>query len=127
MKTGVDIAPPKDVDEYIERVPEPGRTTLNKMRAMIKSAAPKEATEAISYGLPSFKYKGALVYYGAFSDHCSFFPGSAGLIKEFEVELKNYPVAKGTIRFPLDKPLPATLVRKFVKARVAQNELKKRR
>jgi len=127
MKTGVDIAPPKDVDEYIERVPEPGRTTLNKMRTMIKSAAPKEATEAISYGLPSFKYKGALVYYGAFSDHCSFFPGSAGLIKEFEVELKNYPVAKGTIRFPLDKPLPATLVKKFVKARVAQNELKKRR
>src|SRR5215475_2136275 len=127
MKTGVDIAPPKDVDEYIERVPEPGRTTMNKMRAMIKSAAPKEATEAISYGMPSFKYNGALVYYAAFSDHCSFFPGSAGLIKEFEIELKNYPVAKGTIRFPLDKPLPATLVRKFVKARVAQNELKKRR
>jgi uncharacterized protein YdhG (YjbR/CyaY superfamily) len=121
------IAPPKNVDEYIERVPEPGRTTMNKMRAMIRSAAPKEATEGISYGLPAFKCNGALVYYGAFSDHCSFFPGSAGLIAEFKDELKGYPTAKGTIQFPLDKPLPASLVKKFVKARVAQNDLKKRR
>jgi len=118
------IAPPKNVDEYIERVPEPGRTTLSKMRATIRSAAPKEATEAISYGMPAFVYKGALVYYGAFSDHCSFFPGSARLVEEYEDELKGFSTAKGTIRFPLNKPLPSTLVKKFVKMRVAQNELK---
>lgn len=128
MKRGMGgIAPPASVDEYIERVPEPGRTTLEKMRATIRAAAPKEAIEAISYGMPSFKYKGALVYYGAFSDHCSFFPGSAGLIAEFKDKLKGFPTAKGTIRFPLDKPLPATLVKKFVKARVAQNETKSER
>ena len=122
MRSGV--APPKNVDEYIERVPEPGRTTLSRMRATIKAAAPKEATEAISYGMPAFKYKGALVYYGAFSDHCSFFPGNAGLIKEFEDDLKGFSIAKGTIRFPLEKPLPAKLIKKFIKARVAQNDLK---
>jgi uncharacterized protein YdhG (YjbR/CyaY superfamily) len=121
------IAPPATVDEYIERVPDPARTTLNKMRATIRAAAPKEATEAISYGMPSFKYKGALVYYGAFSDHCSFFPGNAGLIEEFKDELKSYTTAKGTIQFPLDKPLSASLVKKFVKARVAQNDLKSKK
>lgn len=117
-------AAPKTVDEYISQVPEPGRSTLNKIRETIRSAAPKEATEVISYGMPAFKYKGALVYYGAFADHCSFFPGSAGLIKEFENDLKSFSVAKGTIRFPLDKPLPSALIKKIVKARVEQNELK---
>jgi uncharacterized protein YdhG (YjbR/CyaY superfamily) len=118
------MAPPRNVDEYIERVPEPGRSTLNKMRATIKAVAPKDATEVISYGMPAFHYKGALVYYAAFSDHCSFFPGSAGLITEFKDELKGYSISKGTIRFPLDKPLPAALLKKFVKARVAENDLK---
>lgn len=115
---------PKSVDDYIARVPEPGRSTLNKMRATIRSAAPKEATEVISYGLPAFRYKGALVYYGAFADHCSFFPGSARLVEEFKDELKGLSVTKGTIRFPLDKPLSPALVKKFVKARVRQNEMK---
>lgn len=121
------IAPPRDVDEYLERVPEPARTTLEKMRATIRSAAPKEATEVISYGMPAFRYKGMLVYYAAFSDHCSFFPGNAGLIEEFKDELKGFSTAKGTIRFPLEKPLPPALVKKFVKARVKQNEMKKRK
>jgi uncharacterized protein YdhG (YjbR/CyaY superfamily) len=126
-----DIAPPRNVDEYIERVPEPGRTTLNKLRATIRSVVPKETTESMSYGMPAFKYKGALVCYGAFSDHCSFFPMSARLIEEFKDELQGFSTAKGTIRFPLDKPLSAAVVKKFVKARIAQNEskheLKKRR
>ena len=118
-------APPKDVDEYLTNVPEPARTTLSKLRASIRSAVPKEATEGISYGMPAFKYKGPLVYFAAFARHCSFFPGSASLIGEFEDELKNYHTSKGTIQFPVDKPLPAALVKKMVKARVAQNDLKK--
>ena len=63
-----------EVEAYLARVPEPARSTLEKMRAMIKAAAPKDATEAISYGIPSFHYKGALVWYAAFKKHCSFFP-----------------------------------------------------
>ena len=117
-------AAPKDVDEYLAGVGEPARTTLNKIRATIRSVVPPEATEAISYGMPAFKYKGTLMYFAAFSNHCSLFPGNASLI---EADLKGYRTSKGTIQFPLDKPLPAALVKKLVKARVAQNELKKQR
>jgi uncharacterized protein YdhG (YjbR/CyaY superfamily) len=115
-----------DVEAYLAGVPEPARGTLEKIRATIRSVVPAEATEAISYGMPAFRYKGALVGYAAFKDHCSFFPMSAALIVEFKEELSKYSTAKGTIRFPQDKPLPATLVKKLVKARVAQNEKKKR-
>jgi len=118
---------PKDTDEYLARVPEPARTTLSKIRAVIRAAAPKEATECISYGMPAFRYEGALVGFAAFANHCSLFPMNAGLIVAFQDELKGYETAKGTIRFPVDKPLPAALVRKIVKARVAENESKKRR
>ena len=116
---------PKDVDEYLAAVPEPAHSTLQKVRKMIRAAAPAEATEAISYGMPAFRYKGALVGYAAFSKHCSFFPMSAALVAEFADELKGYQTSKGTIQFPMDKPLPAALVKKMVKARVAQNEAKK--
>jgi uncharacterized protein YdhG (YjbR/CyaY superfamily) len=115
-----------EVDEYLERVPEPARTTLNKVRAVIRSAAPPEATEGISYGIPTFKYKGMLASFAAFSDHCSLFPG-AGPTIEFKNELKNFQTSKGTIRFAPNKPLPATLLRKLLKARVAENERKKAR
>lgn len=124
MKKG-DI--PKNVDEYLATVPEPGRGTLQKIRKLIRSVVPSEATEAISYQMPAFRYKGALVCYAAFTDHCSFFPMDASLIVKYKKELKGYPTAKGTIRFPLDKPLPATLVKKLVRARVARNEQKKAR
>jgi uncharacterized protein YdhG (YjbR/CyaY superfamily) len=117
---------PKNTDEYLALVPEPARTTLSKMRATIRSVAPAEATEAISYGMPSFRYKGGLVGFAAFSGHCSFFPMSAALIEQFKDDLKNYETAKGTIRFPLDKPLPAALIKKFVKARIAQIEAKQK-
>ncbi len=76
--------------------------------------------------MPAFRYKGALVGFAAFSHHCSFFPMSGRLIEEFREELKDYETSKGTIRFPIDKPLPTSLVKKLVKARVAQNELKKK-
>jgi uncharacterized protein YdhG (YjbR/CyaY superfamily) len=110
------------VDEYLARVPEPARGTLKKIRAMIRSVVPADASEAISYGIPSFKYKGWLVGYAAFANHCSFFPGA--LPRKFADELKRFPTSKGTIRFPVDKPLPAALVKKLVRARIAANKLK---
>jgi len=116
---------PKNVDEYLARIPEPARSTLEKMRAAIRSAAPREATETISYGIPAFKYQGVLVWFAAFSDHCSLFP-TAVVIETFKNELKSFSTSKGTIHFPTDKPLPAALVKKMVKARVAQIENKKR-
>jgi uncharacterized protein YdhG (YjbR/CyaY superfamily) len=116
---------PKSIDEYLAGVPEPARSTLEQIRAVIRSAVPADATEAISYRIPAFKYKGVLVWFGAFSDHCSLFPGPR-IMETFKNELKRYSISKGTIQFPLDKPLPATLLRKILKARVAANEAKKR-
>lgn len=114
-----------DVEAYLAACPEPHRSTLEKMRATIRAAVPKDATEAISYGMPSFQYKGGLVGYAAFKEHCSFFPMSGRLVEEFADELKAYKTSKGTIQFPVDKPLPSTLVKKMVKARIAQNEARK--
>jgi uncharacterized protein YdhG (YjbR/CyaY superfamily) len=112
------------VEAYLAKVPEPARTTLEKLRATIRVAAPKDAAECISYGMPAFRYKGALVGYAAFKQHCSFFPMSASLLDDFADDVKSYRTAKGTLQFPQDKPLPAALVRKMVKARVEQNERK---
>jgi len=116
----------KTVDEYLARVPEPARTTLKKVRAAIRSAVPRDATETISYGMPAFKYKGVLVWFAAFSNHCSLFPG-AGVIEEFKNELKGFSTSKGTIQFPVDKPLSAALIKRMVKARIAQKEQEKQR
>lgn len=110
------------VDAYLAKVPEPARSTLGKLRATIRSVVPSEATEGISYGMPAFRYKGALVAYAAFKNHCSFFPMQASLIDQMQEELKGYRTAKGTLQFPLDKPLAASLVKKMVKRRVAENE-----
>jgi uncharacterized protein YdhG (YjbR/CyaY superfamily) len=115
-----------EVEAYLARVPEPARTTLEKMRAMIRAAAPKEVTEAISYRIPSFQYKGALVWYAAFKGHCSFFPKSLSRLEGLEEELKKYKVAKGTIQFPVDKPLPKTLVTKIVTMAVVANDARER-
>ena len=104
-------AAPKNVDDYLAGVPEPARSTLNKMRAAIRSAVSPEATETISYGIPAFKTKKVLVCFAAFSNHCSLFPTAS----------------KGTIHFPTNKPLPIALIKKLVKARVAQIESKKQR
>ncbi len=117
---------PKNIDEYLARVPEPARSTLNRIRAVIRSVAPPEATEAISYGIPAFKYKGVLVWFAAFSKHCSLFPGSS-VIEAFKNELRGFSTSKGTIHFPTDKPLSTALVKKLVKARIAQIERKKPR
>ena len=117
---------PKSVDEYLVGVPEPARSTLNRMRAAIRSAVPAEVTETISYRIPAFKHNRVLVWYAAFSDHCSLFP-TASVIDAFKKELKGFSTSKGTIHFPMDKPLPIALIKKIVKARVAQSQSKKRR
>jgi uncharacterized protein YdhG (YjbR/CyaY superfamily) len=129
-------APRKTVDEYLARVPEPARSTLNRVRTIIKetatrAVAPAEVTEVLSYGIPAFKietpgYKGIVMWYAAFSDHCSLFP-TASVIQAFKEELKGYRVSKGTIHFSVDKALPAALLKKMVKVRLAEMEGKKRR
>ncbi len=113
-----------EVEAYLAAVPAEARATLEKLRGMIKAAAPK-AVEVISYQIPTFKLDGRmLVSYAAFKNHCSFFPG-AGPLKAYADELAGYETAKGTLRFPIDKPLPATLVRKLVKHRIAENAARK--
>ena len=118
--------PPKNFAEYLAAAPQPARSALRKMRAAIHSAAPRGATETISYRIPAFKYKGILVWFAAFSNHCSLFP-TAAVIAEFKDDLKSYSTSKGTIHFSLDKPLPIALIKKIVRARVAQIQNKHRR
>ena len=117
---------PENVEEYLSGVPEPARTTLSKLRAAIRTAVPPGTTEVISYGMPAFKYNELLVWYAAFSNHCSLFPTGA-VIEAFKKELKGFSTSKGTIQFSTDKPLPIALVKKLVKARVTQSASKKRR
>lgn len=111
----------KTVDEYLAGVPEPACSTLKHIRAAIRSVVPKETTEVISYGMPMFKFNGMLVGYAAFKNHCSLFPTGSGVIEKFAKELKGYSTSRGTIQFPPDKPLPDSLLKKIVKARVAEN------
>ena len=112
-------AAPGNVEEYIARVPKETRDRFVKLRATIRSVVPADATEIISYGIPAFKRENVLVWFAAFSDHCSLFP-TAAVIDAFRDELKNFRTSKGTIHFPLDKPLPIALIKKIVKARAAQ-------
>jgi uncharacterized protein YdhG (YjbR/CyaY superfamily) len=114
----------KAVGEYMSRVPRPARGMLQKMRAAIRSAVPQDATETISYSIPAFRQKGVLVWFAAFSDHCSLFP-TAAVIEDFGDELKGFSTSKGTVHFPLDKPLPVALIKRMVRARVAQAGKKK--
>ena len=105
------------VDAYFASVPEPARSTLKKLRNEISSAVPSGATEIISYRIPAFRHGKILLWYAAFADHCSLFP-TAAIIERFKTELKGYTTSKGTVQFPLDKPLPARLIRKMIQARV---------
>ena len=120
----MDKRPVTTIDEYLALVPEPARTTLEKMRATIRSAAP-DATEAISYGLPTFRYRSrGLVAIAAFKKHCSLFPMSGAVISKFEDELKGFHTSKGTLQFAPDNPLPAPLLKKIIKARIAEIDTK---
>ena len=113
-------ATPRTVDEYLALVEPQKRAALQRLRKTIQTAAPR-AEECISYGLPAFRLDGRiLVWFGAAAHHCAFYPG--GLTAAYRQDLKDYQTSKGTIRFQADKPLPAALVRKLVKARIAENE-----
>jgi uncharacterized protein YdhG (YjbR/CyaY superfamily) len=124
-KTDAKSAPAKTVDEYLAGVPEAARATLAKLRQTIKAAAPM-ASEGISYQMPMYKQHGMVVGFAAFKDHCSIFPGSA-VMDAYKEELKHYDTSKGTIRFPANRPLPATLVKKLVRARIKENEARANR
>jgi uncharacterized protein YdhG (YjbR/CyaY superfamily) len=113
--------PAKTVDEYLAGVAEPAHGTLVKMRALIRSALPGEATETISYRMPAFKHEKVLVWFAAFKNHCSLFP-TAAVIAQCKDELQGFKISKGTVQFPSDQPLPAALIKKLVKARVEQSE-----
>jgi uncharacterized protein YdhG (YjbR/CyaY superfamily) len=115
---------PQTIDKYLATLSSDKRAALEKLRRSIKSAAPK-AEECISYQMPSFRLNGRmLVSFAAWADHCAFYPGSYPL-EVYKKELKNYDTSKGTLRFAIDRPLPATLVRKLVKARIEQNTARK--
>jgi len=118
---------PGSVEEYLAALPEDQRAALERLRSTVKAAAP-EATEAIAWQMPAFKHRGrTLVGYAAFKDHCSFFPMSGAVMERFEDELEPFRTSKGTIRFTVDRPLPKALVRKLVKARIAEEEARRRR
>jgi uncharacterized protein YdhG (YjbR/CyaY superfamily) len=116
----------KTVDGYFARLPQPARGTLTKMRAAIRSVVPRGTTETISYQLPAFKHDGVLVWYGAFRNHCSLFPGGA-VLEAFKDELTGFKTSKGTVQFPIDKPPPLGLIKRIVKARVVESRAKNRR
>lgn len=112
---------PRTIDEYLEALTADKRAALAKLRKAVRAAAPK-AEECISYQLPAFRLDGRLlVAFRATANHCAFYPMSSSTIGAHKRELKVYDTSKGTIRFQADKPLPAALVRKLVKARIAEN------
>jgi uncharacterized protein YdhG (YjbR/CyaY superfamily) len=116
MKTG---SKPKTIDGYLAQLSPDKRAALQRLREIIRAAAPG-VEECISYGLAGFRFdKRMLVWMGASAKHCAFYPG--GVVQDYTDQLAGYDTSKGTIRFQPDQPLPATLVRKLVKDRIAQN------
>jgi uncharacterized protein YdhG (YjbR/CyaY superfamily) len=110
---------PETIDEYLEPLDRENRAALEKLRKAIRAAAPG-AEECISYGIPAFRIGGRLlVAFGAAANHCSFYPGAYPL-EAHKKELEAYDTGKGTIRFPTERPLPAALIRRLVKARIAE-------
>lgn len=114
-------APAETVDGYLAAAPEDARAALAKLRKTIKAAAPK-ATEVISYQIPAYKHHGLLVGFAAMKGHCTFHIMSTDVTRAHASELKGYKLGKASIRFAPDKPIPAALVTKLVKARIAENE-----
>lgn len=110
----------KTIDQYLERVEPDQRKALEALRRVIRKAAPK-AEEVITYGIPAFKQNGFLIGFAASAKHCSLHPMNNHTVADFAAELKDYSTSTGTIRFTPDKPLPAALVKRIVKARIADN------
>jgi uncharacterized protein YdhG (YjbR/CyaY superfamily) len=116
---------PETIDEYLATLKGDQREALQRLRKVIGAAAPK-AQECISYGIPAFRLGGRLlVAFGAAAKHCAFYPGSYP-VEANRDELGAYDTSKGTVRFQSDRPIPATLVRKLVKARIAENARRRR-
>ena len=113
---------PKDIDEYIAGFPEEVQDILKKLRGIIKDAAP-DVEEAISYQIPTFKLTGNLVHFAAYKNHIGFYPTPSG-IEEFKEDLAAYESAKGSVKFPLNKPIPYGLIEKIVAFRVNENKKK---
>lgn len=113
---------PKDIDEYIAGFPKEIQKLLEQIRNTIKQAAP-EAEEAIKYAMPTYVLNGNLVHFAAFKNHIGFYPVPSG-IEAFKQELSVYKGAKGSVQFPLDKPMPLDLISKIVKFRVKENFVK---
>lgn len=112
---------PKTIDQYLASVNANHRAALQTIREAIHAAAPN-ADECISYGIPAFRLNGrSLVFFGAWANHCAFYPGSSSTLKKFRNELRDFQSSKGTLRFSPDKPLPVALVKRLVKARIAEN------
>lgn len=109
------------IDEYIATFPKNIQMVLQQIRQAVKDAAPR-AEEAISYNMPAFKLNGNLVWFGAFKNHIGFYPRESA-IEEFKEKLSGYEVSKvnGTVKFPLDKPIPLDLIKEMVKFRVREN------
>lgn len=110
----------KDIDEYISTFPKTTQEILQKVRRTIQKAAP-EAAEKISYGIPTFHFNGNLVHFAAYEHHIGFYPGAAG-IATFLHEMDGYTTSKGTVQFPLNKPIPYNLIEKITSFRVEQNK-----
>ena len=110
---------------YFARTPAPARRLLREMRDTIRSVVPREAVEVISYRMPAFKHRRVLVWYAAFADHVSLFPGGSVLVR-FENDLADFKTSKGTIQFPLDRSLPTALIKRIVRARVAESSARAR-
>jgi uncharacterized protein YdhG (YjbR/CyaY superfamily) len=114
---------PRTIDEYLAGLKADQRVALEKLRKTIRVSAPG-VEECISYGIPAFRLNGrSLVFFGAWANHCSFYPGSSRTLKEFRNDLKDFQVTKGTVRFSPDNPLPLAVVKKLVNARIAQNRI----
>ena len=112
----------RTIDEYIKTFPKDIQKILETLRQTIKKAAP-DADEAISYQIPTFKLNGNLVHFAAFKNHIGFYPGSKA-IKDFQKDLTKYKSSKGAVQFPIDKPMPLSLIQKIVKHRVKENSIK---
>jgi uncharacterized protein YdhG (YjbR/CyaY superfamily) len=119
MTTAMKAGPASNIDEYVAAFPKEVQTILEKLRATIKKAAP-EAKETINYAIPTFTLEGNLVHFAAFKNHIGFYPAPSG-IEAFKKELSVYEGAKGSVQFPMDKPLPLSLVTRIVKFRVKEN------
>src|SRR6266540_3269412 len=113
---------PNAIDDYLAGVNTDQRVALEKLRKTIRAVAPK-VEECISYGIPAFRLNGRpLVFFGAWANHCSLYPGSSTMLKKFRGDLKGFQITKGTIRFSSDNPLPLAVVKKLVKARIVENQ-----